>query len=331
MRAAMPSHGGLEPWWWDLSEVCDGESPGGAPAKLGNVSLAWNPRKVLQAIYGARADAADSTCHNWARGRGQESMQEAVSAAAEWAILYHHGYSSYDAYVKAGRAVYMRHGQSVSVKPGNYVRESVANALRDATRREGLDAWRYAEKGERCPECDGKGKPDGIECETCNGAGKLSKRKWVHAYRVEFVTPAEDEDGHSRETELDDPALRPPQEDADDPYYQERRRTLRLMLDTFLAQWAETDPLGADAFRAVHLNERKLADVAADHNVNRSTAKRRADRPYNEVVRQLRQGRLLWQRGILPGHAEDAGSGSSGGIHYEGQWPPSVLDGVLAA
>jgi DNA-directed RNA polymerase specialized sigma24 family protein len=285
---AAANHGGLEWWWWDFTVACGCEGPDSAPAKLGNVSMAWNPRKVLRAIFGGNADAAFAVCRNWARD--QEALQEAVSAACEWAILYHHGYSSYDAYVKADRKVYMRHGQSVSAKPGNYVRESLFNALYEFARDAGPDRWKRGSAGDHCTECDGKGWADGIRCDYCEGTGTIRRRKHVHAYRTELLRGFDSDDPEPGEptTPLNDPRYRPPdysgpgEEDPDALM----REQLAALVDTYLA--AE-DEGKVRAFRAIYMSQdadgNSLRELAKELDVSHETVRRWATEIFGTLSR----------------------------------------------
>jgi hypothetical protein len=268
-----------------VDEIC-GTNGASIPATLGKVSMAWNPRKVLRAVFGDKADAALGACDKWARGAPkklrQETLKEAVSVACEWAILYHHGYSTYDAYRKAGRKVHMRHGQSVSLKPGNYVRESVSNALRESARDAGPDRWKYGSAGDHCTECDGKGSTAGIRCEYCEGTGTMQRRKNIHAYRTELLRNFESDDPESGEltTPLNDPKYRPP--DYSGPGEEDPDASMRGQLAALVDSYLVTQDDGkVRAFRAIYMSqeteENSLRELAKELDVSYETVRRWAD------------------------------------------------------
>lgn len=290
-------YSGLTPysWAWE-STTPGGDDPDEAdelddtPAKL-NVSSEWDPLKVLASVFGDKAHAAYGVCRRWAfRGDrvDQVVLREAVSVACEWAVLRHHGYTSYEAYKDADRVVLMRHGQSVSVKPGNYVRESLRNALREAARKAGPDRWKYGRVGERCTECNGKGKVDSIPCDFCDGTGKLKKRKWIHAYRVELVRGYETDDPEPSEpvTPLNDPNFRPAYRapDYSGPGEVDPDAQARAALATLVSEYLATqDARKVRAFEAMYMSaetgngansQRALAD---ELGVKQPTIKRWAD------------------------------------------------------
>jgi hypothetical protein len=243
-----------------VDDLC-GVNGAAKPTQLAHVSMVWNPRKVLRAIFGDNADAAYAVCRNWARG--EESLKDAVSAACEWAV---------------------RQGKDIALKPGNYIRESLSNALRESARDAGPDRWKYGSAGDHCTECDGKGSADGIPCEYCDGKGTLQRRKWIHAYRVEllrdFDSDDDDNDGGEPVNVLNNPKYRPPtysgpgEEDPDALL----REQLAALIDTYLATQDEGK---VRAFRAIYMSqeadENSLRELAKELDVNYTTVKRWTD------------------------------------------------------
>ncbi len=254
-----------------VDEIC-GTNGASIPAKLGKVSMAWNPRKVLRAIFGDKANAALGACDKWARGAPkklrQETLKEAVSVACEWAVVHH------------GRE--MRHGQDVSLKPGNYIRESLSNALRESARDAGPDRWKYGSAGDHCTECDGKGSTAGIRCDYCEGTGTMRRRKNIHAYRTELLRNFESDDPESGEltTPLNDPKYRPP--DYSGPGEEDPDALIREQLAALIEPYlAAQDDGKARAFRAIYISqdaeENSLRELAKELGVSHETVRRWAD------------------------------------------------------
>jgi len=284
-----------------VDEIC-GIRGAAKPTELAKYNGAWNPRKVLRAVFGGgkakdtntlaygNAKAAFDACDKWARGN-PETLREAVSAACQWAIEYHHGPKYIDKDPARPNPAYKqpRHGQSVSLKPGNFVRESLSNALREAARNAGPDRWIYGSVGDHCTECDGRGSADNIPCDFCEGTGRLRRRKWIHAYHVELPDDfgSDDDDGGESRNELNDPKYRPPdysgpgEEDPDALM----REQLAALIDPYLATQAQGK---ARAFRAIYMSQEtetdgrepdlnSLRELAKELGVSHETVRRWAD------------------------------------------------------
>jgi hypothetical protein len=125
-------------------------------------STVWNPRAVLEAVFGKHAETAYWECRKWAR-YDPERLRAAVSAACEWACDQT-----------------IRLHIDLDDKPGNYIRKGLEWELL-AAKRDSLDDWDYAREGQACPECDGRGFDADGPCWRCDGAGILQKRAWVDA------------------------------------------------------------------------------------------------------------------------------------------------------
>jgi hypothetical protein len=173
--------------WWDFADASDGE----AEPQLNGHGAEWEPRKLLQAVFGDTGDAAYYACEAWAFD--DESLKTAVSAACEWGL---------------------RH--DVDGKPGAYVRKSLGRYLPEVTRQESLDTWENRRKGQRCPMCDGKGFDDAGPCEYCGGTGTLQKRRRVRVNKQAPLRHVESDDGE----DIDTPELTDPGRARYDPDYQ---------------------------------------------------------------------------------------------------------------
>jgi hypothetical protein len=156
------------------------------------VSVTWNPRRVLDVAFGKHSKIALRVCRNWALG-DPEVLKVAVSAACDWALTH-----------------------NLDGKPGNYVRKSLAKDLPEIAQRESLDTWIYARKGTKCPACDGKGFDDGGPCQFCESTGTLKKRRRVRRNKQAPLAYADIGDGGDEEI----PELEYPDRSRYDPDYQ---------------------------------------------------------------------------------------------------------------
>lgn len=182
-------YGGLAACFWDFRAVCGVDEPDNwrghvertkedirvasiAP-KSTSPMKAWNPMTPLREAFGRHAKLANNLCWQWARNNPEQDLQEAVAMACAWAMD-----------VRAGDPP-DRQPVDLPAMPPAYVQTSLQRGLAEAHRNAEAGTWHKGTAGDPCPACHGRGQTDRVECETCRGAGMLSKRQWVRGYRVD--------------------------------------------------------------------------------------------------------------------------------------------------